>query len=117
TAFFREGIALASGAGIRQIVLDPGLGFGKTAAHNFELIARLAEFRPLGFPLMVGPSRKSFIGSLLGLPVGERLEGTIGASVAAVMNGAAILRVHDVREVSRAARVAEAVLASCPSPQ
>jgi dihydropteroate synthase len=110
TAFFRESLRLADEAGIRQVILDPGIGFGKTPAHNLEVIARLGEFAPLGRPLLVGPSRKSFIGAVLGLPAGERLEGTIGASVAAVMNGARILRVHDVRAVSRAIRVAEAVM-------
>ena len=109
--FFRDAIRRAGDAGIRQVILDPGIGFGKTAEHNFEIIARLGEFGPLGRPLMVGPSRKSFIGALLGLPVAERLEGTIGASVAAAMNGAHILRVHDVRAVARAVRVAEAVMA------
>jgi dihydropteroate synthase len=110
-AFFRESLRLADGAGIRQVILDPGIGFGKTPAHNLELLARLREFERFGRPLMVGPSRKGFIGALLGLPVGERLEGTIGACVAAAMNGARILRVHDVRAVSRAVRVAEAVMA------
>ena len=110
TAFFRGALRKAEEAGIRQVIIDPGLGFGKTPAHNLELLARLREFEPLGRPILVGPSRKSFVGALLGLPVGERLEGTIGASVAAVMNGARALRVHDVRAVSRAVRVAEAVL-------
>jgi dihydropteroate synthase len=111
TIFFRNALQRAQDAGIRQVVLDPGIGFGKTAAHNLEIIARLREFAPIGRPLMVGPSRKSFIGAVLGLPVAERLEGTIGASVAAAMNGANILRVHDVRAVARAVRVAEAVMA------
>ncbi len=110
-AYFRGSVRLATDAGIRQIVLDPGIGFGKTPGHNLEIIGRLREFADLGYPVMVGVSRKSFIGAILGLPVGERLEGTIGASVAAVMKGARILRVHDVREVVRAVRVAEAILA------
>lgn len=110
-AFFREALRRAEKAGIAQVILDPGIGFGKTAEHNLEIIARLGEFAAFGRPVLVGPSRKSFIGAVLGLPVGERLEGTIGASVAAVMNGARILRVHDVRAVSRAVRVAEAVMA------
>jgi dihydropteroate synthase len=111
TAFFREALRRADEAGIRQVILDPGIGFGKTPAHSLELLARLREFEHFGRPLMVGPSRKRFIGEVLGLPVGERLEGTIGACVAAAMNGARILRVHDVRAVSRAVRVAEAVMA------
>jgi dihydropteroate synthase len=109
TAFFREGVSLAAGAGVGQIILDPGIGFGKTPGHNLELLARLGEFASLGYPVMAGPSRKAFIGAILGLPVGERLEGTIGASVVAVLNGARILRVHDVRQVARAVRVAEAI--------
>jgi dihydropteroate synthase len=110
-AWFRDGLRLAADAGIRQVVLDPGIGFGKTAEHNLEILGRLDEFTDLGCPVMVGASRKSFIGAILGLPVGERLEGTIGASVAAVMKGARILRVHDVREVARAVRVADAIVA------
>lgn len=111
TGFFAGALRRAADAGIAQVILDPGIGFGKTTDHNLEIIARLGEFAALGRPLMVGPSRKSFIGAVLGLPVGERLEGTIGASVAAVLNGARILRVHDVRAVVRAVRVAEAVMA------
>ena len=108
---FLESIRLATEAGIRQIILDPGIGFGKTTGHNLEILSRLGEFADLGYPLMVGPSRKAFVGAILELPVGERLEGTIGASVAAVMRGARLLRVHDVREVSRAVRIADAILA------
>jgi dihydropteroate synthase len=113
--FFRERLRAAAGAGIRQVILDPGIGFGKTVEHNLEILGRLREFSALGYPVMVGPSRKSFIGSILGLPVGERLEGTIGAAVAAAMNGANILRVHDVRAVARAVRVAEAALPYDPA--
>ena len=108
---FLDSIRLATDAGIRQIILDPGIGFGKTTGHNLEILSRLGEFADLGYPLMVGPSRKAFVGAILELPVGERLEGTIGASVAAVMRGARLLRVHDVREVSRAVRIADAILA------
>jgi dihydropteroate synthase len=104
--YFRSGIRIAADSGIAQIILDPGIGFGKSVEHNLEILGRLGEFSALGRPVMVGPSRKSFIGTLLGLGVGDRLEGTIGASVAAVMNGAAILRVHDVLQVARAVRVA-----------
>ncbi len=111
TAYFREGLRLAADAGIRQVILDPGIGFGKTPEHSLEILGRLDEFTELGCPVMVGASRKSFIGAVLGLPVSERLEGTIGASVAAVMKGARILRVHDVREVARAVRVADAIVA------
>ena len=110
-ASFLESLRLAADAGIRQVVLDPGIGFGKTAEHNLEILGRLDEFTDLGCPLMVGPSRKAFIGAVLGLSVGERLEGTIGAAVAAVMKGARILRVHDVLEVARAVRIADAIVA------
>ncbi len=110
--FFTGSLRLAAAAGVSQVILDPGIGFGKTRAHNLELLARLGEFSRFGHPLLVGPSRKAFIGELLGAPVGERLEGTIAAAVAAVLAGASILRVHDVREVARAARVADAIRAS-----
>lgn len=105
--YFVERVKFARNQGIRedQIILDPGIGFGKTVDHNLEILARLGEFRSLGYPLLVGPSRKSFIGNILGLPVEERLEGTLGAAAAAILQGASILRVHDVRAVSRMARV------------
>ena len=84
-------------AGVREIAVDPGLGFGKTARQNFEILARLRDVTNLGYPVVVGPSRKSFLGSLPSrLPVAERLEGTLAAVSAAVMNGAAVVRVHDV---------------------
>ncbi len=92
------------------IVYDPGIGFAKGYAHNLELMRRLAELRALGRPLLVGPSRKSFVGKALGdLPVADRLEGTAAAVALAVAGGAAIVRVHDVREMARVVRVADAV--------
>ncbi|MBN1826100.1 MAG: dihydropteroate synthase [Candidatus Eisenbacteria bacterium] len=102
-------IAIASGVAEDKIVIDPGIGFGKRLEDNLALLRHLGEFRSLGFPVLVGPSRKSFIGHLLGLPVEERLEATLGACVAAARNGADILRVHDVRAVIRAVRTAEAI--------
>ncbi|MEW5936500.1 MAG: dihydropteroate synthase [Candidatus Thermoplasmatota archaeon] len=110
--FLAERADAARSAGIEKerIILDPGIGFGKTAEHNLEILRRLREFRSLGYPLLVGVSRKAFIGKVLDLPIEERLEGTLGAVAAAVMNGAEILRVHDVRECRRAALVAHAVL-------
>ena len=102
-------IAVASGVAEDKIVIDPGIGFGKRLEDNLALLRHLGEFRSLGFPILVGPSRKSFIGILLGLPVEERLEATLGACVAAVRNGADILRVHDVRAVIHAVRTAEAI--------
>lgn len=101
--------ALAAGVAEEKIVLDPGIGFGKRLEDNLRLLRHLSEIRSLGFPILVGPSRKSFLGAILGLPVEERLEGTIGASVSAVLHGADVLRVHDVRAVARAVRTAEAI--------
>ena len=96
-------------AGIQQVMVDPGIGFGKTLEHNITLIKRLREFRTLGYPLMVGPSRKSFIGTILNLSVSERLEGTAAAVAACIFNGANIVRVHDVKEMSRVARMSDAL--------
>jgi dihydropteroate synthase len=107
--FFRERIDYARKAGIdpRQIVIDPGIGFGKTLVHNYTLIRNLQDFKCLGYPILVGPSRKSFIGKALNLPVQERLEGTLAAVTACILNGADIVRVHDVKETMRAAHVAD----------
>ncbi len=114
-AFFEERIGWAAEAGVGQIILDPGIGFGKTLAHNLELLRNLRAFGHFGRPLMVGPSRKSFIGALLDLPVDERLEGTAGAVAAAILHGAQILRVHDVRAMKRVATVVDAI-AGHPHP-
>lgn len=110
--FFRERIAFAVEAGIEEgkIVVDPGIGFGKRLEHNIEILRRLREYRALGRPVLVGPSRKSFIGMILGsLPPEERLEGTLAVLALAVAKGADVLRVHDVKEAVRAIRVAEAL--------
>jgi dihydropteroate synthase len=111
-AFLAERLAFALAAGIaaERIWLDPGIGFGKTAAHNLELLRRLAELTELGRPLVVGTSRKSFIGCLDGSGANERLGGTIASSVLAAAEGAEVLRVHDVAEVGQALKVAAAVL-------
>ena len=106
----RDAIAIALGAGVRQVIVDPGIGFGKTAEHNLEILRRLGELAVLGYPVLVGPSRKAFIGAVLGLPVGERLEGTAGAAAVAVMNGANILRVHDVAPIRKVVRMVDAIL-------
>jgi dihydropteroate synthase len=104
----RSGRALAGG--VREVIIDPGIGFGKTAAHNFELLRRLGEIVSLGLPVLVGPSRKAFLGSLpSALPSAERLEGTLAAVAASVMNGASIVRVHDVRAARRVVEVVDAV--------
>ena len=102
--------AIAEGIDEDDVWLDPGIGFGKTAAHNMELLRRLGELRDLGRPLVIGTSRKSFIGKLDGSAAGERLGGTIASSVLAAAEGAAVLRVHDVSEVGQALAVATAIL-------
>jgi dihydropteroate synthase len=102
--------AVAAGVAEERIWLDPGIGFGKTAAHNLELLRRLVELRELGRPLVIGTSRKSFIGKVDGSDAGERLGGTIASSVLAAAEGAAVLRVHDVAEVGQALAVATAIL-------
>jgi dihydropteroate synthase len=111
-AFLAERLEFAVAAGIAEerIWLDPGIGFGKTAAHNMELLRRLGELRELGRPLVVGTSRKSFIGRVDGSDAAHRLGGTIASSVLAAAEGAAVLRVHDVAEVRQALTVATAIL-------
>jgi dihydropteroate synthase len=112
-AFLAERLeaALAAGVAEERIWLDPGIGFGKNLDHNLELLRRLGELRrSLGRPLVVGASRKSFIGRIDGSEVGDRVGGTIAASILAAAEGADVLRVHDVAEVAQAARVAAAIL-------
>jgi dihydropteroate synthase len=107
--FFHERISLARSAGIKKVIIDPGIGFGKTLEHNLLIFKHLDAFTIHGCQLLVGPSRKSFIGKITGLPPEERLEGTIAAVTVAVMNGAQIVRVHDVKQCKRAIQVADAV--------
>jgi dihydropteroate synthase len=107
--------AEAAGMSSEAVCIDPGIGFGKTVGHNLTLLKRLDVFRSIGRPILVGPSRKSFIGALLDdLPPGDRLEGTLAACVMAVTAGAHIVRVHDVAAVRRAVRVAEAIRDAVP---
>jgi len=108
----RYAVQRCKGAGItsENIVVDPGLGFGKTTAQNLEIIRRLGELKVLGCPVMVGPSRKSFIGLTLGLPEDQRLEGTAAAVAISIAQGADIIRVHDVKEMARVARLSDAVV-------
>lgn len=108
----RESIGLALEAGVdrAQIIVDPGIGFGKTVEQNLELLCNLAELKVLGCPVLVGPSRKSFIGYTLDLPLEERLEGTAAAVAIAIARGADIVRVHDVKEMARVARMIDAVV-------
>jgi dihydropteroate synthase len=89
-------------AGSKQVFIDPGIGFGKTTKHNLSLIKHLAAFRETGFPIVLGPSRKRFIGNLLDLPVHDRLEGTLAVAAVGVYNGADILRLHDIKAGRRA---------------
>ncbi|MBI3610967.1 MAG: dihydropteroate synthase [Nitrospirae bacterium] len=109
--FLEARIRLAEAAGIHRdrIIVDPGIGFGKTADHNLEILSRLEEFRSLECPMLIGPSRKSFIGQVLGLPVEERIEGTAAAAAIGTFLGAAIIRVHDVRAMGRVVRMADAI--------
>ncbi|HEX3608293.1 MAG TPA: dihydropteroate synthase [Solirubrobacterales bacterium] len=111
-AFLAARVESAVGEGIAEerIWLDPGIGFGKTVEHNLELLRRLGELRELGRPLVIGTSRKSFIGRIDGSAVDERIGGTIASSVLAAAGGADVLRVHDVAEMGQAMRVANAIL-------
>ncbi len=93
-----------------HIILDPGIGFGKTVEQNLELLDRLDELRSLGFPLLVGPSRKSFIGYTLNLPPDERMEGTAAAVAISIARWVDIVRVHDVGMMVRVARLADAIV-------
>ena len=107
----RVEFAVSRGIDRDSIIVDPGLGFGKSMEGNLEILGRLKEFKSLGRPVLVGASRKSFIGRITGgADAGQRLSGTLAASVAAVMNGASILRVHDVKEAKDAALVADAIV-------
>ena len=109
--------ALEAGVPSENVVLDPGLGFGKRPEHNLELLRRLAELKALGLPLLVGTSRKSTIGLVLDLPVEERLEGTAATVALAIANGADIVRVHDVKAMTRVARMSDAIVRGWPAGQ
>ena len=105
-------VELARKAGIAEshIVLDPGIGFGKTREHNLELINRLGEIRGLGYPILLGTSRKSFIGFTLDLPADQRVEGTAATIAVGITRGADIIRVHDVKEMARVAKMTDAIV-------
>ena len=108
--YLEERANAAAQAGVEEVAIDPGLGFGKTARQNFEILARLREIENLGYPVLIGPSRKAFLGSLPSrLPTEERLEGTLAAVAVGVLNGARIVRVHDVRPCRRVLDVLSAV--------
>jgi dihydropteroate synthase len=112
-AFLAERLefALREGVAEERVLLDPGIGFGKTAEHNLELLARLDELTGLGRPLVIGTSRKSFLGRITGSEAAERLAGTIASNVLAYERGASVFRVHDVAPVREALAVAAATLA------
>jgi dihydropteroate synthase len=117
TRGLRESVAVARKAGVRasQIILDPGIGFGKSFAQNYELLAKMPELARLGFPLLVGTSRKGFLGATLGrngdpLPPEERIWGTAATVTASILQGAHIVRVHEVEEMAQVARVTDCVL-------
>jgi dihydropteroate synthase len=114
-AFLEERLAFAVGQGIAEerILLDPGIGFGKTREHNLELLRRLDELAAIGRPLVIGTSRKSFLGAITGRKVGDRLAATISSNVLAYARGARVFRVHDVRAVRDALAVAAATV---PAP-
>jgi dihydropteroate synthase len=116
--FFRRSIdiALAAGIGEADVVIDPGIGFGKTFAQNLATLARLDELAVLGRPILLGTSRKRMIGAILDLPPEERLFGTLATNVAGILAGAAIVRVHDVRPHVEAARVTDAIVRSKAVP-
>jgi len=107
-----ESVELARRAGVmdEQIILDPGIGFGKTVEQNLELIDRLGDVRALGFPVLLGPSRKSFIGYTLDVPPDQRVEGTAAAVAVGIARGADIVRVHDVEKMSQVVRMADAIV-------
>jgi len=111
-SYFEGCIDIAVNAGIPEdmIILDPGIGFGKTFDHNLQILHRLSEFSILRKPLLLGPSRKAFIGKILdGTLPSERIEGTAAAVTAAILNGTHIVRVHDVKEMAKVAKVADAI--------
>jgi dihydropteroate synthase len=112
-----ESVFLARQAGVRDdhIILDPGIGFGKTVAQNLELLNRLDEVRALGYPILLGPSRKGFIGYTLNLPADQRVEGTAAAVAVGIVRGADIVRVHDVEAMARVARMTDAIVRRPPA--
>ncbi len=108
----KHSIGICEDAGVTEenIIIDPGIGFGKTVEQNLEIVGRLHELKALGKPILLGTSRKSFIGLTLGLPVTERLEGTAATNAIGIANGADIIRVHDIKFMSRLAKISDAVV-------
>ena len=114
TSSLHQSLEVALGMGVprESIIIDPGIGFGKTWRQDLEIIRRLGELKELGRPILIGPSRKSFIGLVLDLPVDERLEGTAAAIAIGIAKGAAIVRVHDVQQIVRVCRMSDAIVRS-----
>ncbi|MEW6410728.1 MAG: dihydropteroate synthase [Nitrospirota bacterium] len=110
--FLKERIKVAIDEGVSKdkIIIDPGIGFGKTVEHNIVILRRLDEFKVLGRPILIGTSRKSFIGKILDLEVNERIEGTAATVAVAILKGAALIRAHDVKEMVRVARMTDAII-------
>ena len=115
TGYLSEAINVAEESGIdeNKIIIDPGIGFGKRLEDNLEIIKKLSDLKSLGKPILVGVSRKSFIGKILELPENERLEGSLAALAVAIVNGANIIRVHDVKESKRVARIVDSIKKGC----
>jgi dihydropteroate synthase len=103
-------VALDAGVDWNNIIIDPGVGFGKTAEQNVEIVRRLAELKVLGRPILLGTSRKSFIGHVLDLPIDQRLEGTAATVAIGIANGADMVRVHDVAQMMRVVRMSDAIV-------
>jgi dihydropteroate synthase len=108
-SFFTEKITEAKKAGVSKIILDPGIGFGKNAEHNLLILKSIPEFLRIGYPLLIGASRKSFIGTITDSNVDERLPGSLASACIAALNGAHIIRVHDVLETKKALQIVRAV--------
>jgi dihydropteroate synthase len=111
TESLRNSVAIATEAGVSgdRVVVDPGIGFGKTLEHNLQILKKLRELKSLGYPVMVGPSRKAFIGKVSGAGTDGRIFGTAAAVVSAIKNGADMVRVHDVKEMRQVAQITEAI--------
>jgi len=109
------GLAMAGGVARQNIIIDPGIGFGKTLEQNLEIVRRLAELKFLNRPILLGTSRKSMIGLVLDLPPDQRLEGTAATVAIGIANGADIVRVHDVQPMARVCRMSDAIIRRMPS--
>ena len=106
----RMDFVMEQGIALEQVVVDPGIGFGKTVEHNLEIMLRLGQLKALGRPILIGPSRKSSIGEVLEAPAYDRVEGTAAAVAVSIANGAHVVRVHDVKEITRVARMTDAIM-------